>query len=125
MERSERLQPMKLLQNFGCNYDRTVEAGASVYHPVPNAEDPRSSVEGSNPPRQGVQSAAAVPRFGRRSIRLNLALGILRDESRRRADAIDTAPRFEAPVFERVPAINSELQTRRSCVEYESEVVHI
>ena len=103
-ERAERLEPG---EHRGIDAHRRRVVDAAVHHPVADAEQRRVAEMLAQPAAEHAKELGRGPRprsSGQRRSTSDLAVGVLGDEARRRADALDLALGREAqPVVRRRP----------------------
>ena len=114
----------QVLEHLRRHDNRSAVARAAVDDAVADGKHSGVSILGAEPCRERVESRAGIgdravqPIFGD-----SVALTVFRGESRRRADAVDLAPRLELPlVFCR--AVDTKLEARRAGVEDERVFAH-
>ncbi len=126
MERRQRDQRSQILQNSRRDNGGTGVPRAAVHDTVTDTEHARAAVLGAEPrgesPKRG---ASVIDGAIQRVIGEDLAPRVLRRESRRGPDALDLAPRLQAPGFDLRPPIDAELEARGARVEHDRVVVHV
>ena len=125
MERRQRDQLLQILQNRRRDNGWTGVRRAAMHDAVTDTKNAPAAVMGSEPRAEGTERAAPVGDAAvQRVIGENSIVSVLGREPRRGTDALDLAPRLQAPHVDRRPPIDAELDARGSGGEHECVVVH-
>src|SRR5262245_17910160 len=110
VQRSKRDEFAQLFENFPCHNDGLGVLCSPMNHSVANTEDPRTTVFRAEPACQRIQRATAILN-GRIQLLISQAgaLRVLGRESGRSSDAFDLSVRFQMPIFELWPPVDTEL----------------
>src|SRR5262249_14386341 len=94
-------------------------------HAMADAQDLRAGVFRSQPDSEGIDSIASVAdRVRQLFVSELLSVSASHGQSGRCTDTLDLAPRPQPPMLFPRPLEHAELEARRTCIQYQSIIVH-
>ena len=125
MERRQRHQRAKVLQDFRRDDAGTGVLGAAMHDAMADAQHARAGVAFAEPSGEHAERRAPIAnRCIQRVVGQLRTRVVLGRETRRCSDPVDLAARLQTPGLLAGPAIHAELQARRTGIEDECVVVH-